>query len=94
MSINYYNPKTNERAIGKTGFSWWTLFLGFFVPMYRGHATAAIIMLVAALTTFGISHLVFPFFYNSWYRNWLYRKGFEEIREHRRMYEPADHQRV
>lgn len=51
----------------KLGFSWTMLFFGIFVPLIRGDFKWAIITLLAAAVTCGISWLVFPFIYNKIY---------------------------
>lgn len=59
----------------KVGFSWTMFFFGCFVPICRGDWKYAIISLLAALITGGISWLVFPFFYNKVYINDLIGSG-------------------
>lgn len=65
-----------------TGFSWTTLFFGFFVPLFRGDVKYAIIMLLAAICTMGISNLIFPFFYNSTYIRDLLEAGWRPRSQH------------
>lgn len=59
-----------------TGYSWTTLLFGCFVPLFRGDGKWFFIMLVCALITYGISNLIFPFFYNDVYIKGLLEKGF------------------
>ena len=59
-----------------TGFSWTTFFFGFFPALFRGDVKWALIMIVAAVCTWGISALVFPFIYNKRYIKSLLEKGF------------------
>ena len=73
--------KGNVVKKGFVGFSWTTFFFGFFVPLFRGDIAWSLIMLIAALCTFGLSNLVFCFFYNKKYTDNLLREGFEPIGE-------------
>lgn len=50
-----------------TGFSWTTLFFGFFPALIRGDIKWGLIMIVISMITGGISLLVFPFIYNKFY---------------------------
>lgn len=59
-----------------TGFSWTTLFFGFWVPVLRGWLGYAGITLVAAIFTFGLSWLVVPFLINKQYVKSLLEKGY------------------
>ena len=61
------------------GFSWTTLLFGWFVPLIRGDIKWFAIMLICNLLTFGISHFVFPFFYNKNYTNQLKMEDFKEV---------------
>ena len=52
---------------GFVGFSWTTLFFGFFVPLCRGDWKWFFIMIIACLLTFGFANFVFCFIYNKIY---------------------------
>ena len=58
------------------GFSWTTLFFGFFPALFRGDIKWGIIQLVLSCLTFGISWFVFPFIYNSIYARGLLENGY------------------
>ena len=75
--IIFEHPVTKEIKEAPVGFSWTTLLLGIFVPIYRGDCKWAIIMFLAALITFSISWIVFPFIYNKLYIKELIKKGFK-----------------
>jgi|GEM_PF-3390432 len=59
-----------------TGFSWTTLFFGFFVPLSRGDLIGLVIHLIASILSVGIFWLVWPFIYNKSYINRLLEKGY------------------
>ena len=56
------------------GFSWTTFFFGFFPALIRGDWLWALIMVVAAMVTFGLSGFVFAFIYNRLYIQSLLKK--------------------
>lgn len=59
-----------------TGFSWTTFFLVFFPALIRGDIKWGVIMLGLALTTGGLSNLIFPFIYNKIYIKSLIEMGY------------------
>lgn len=58
------------------GFSWTTLFFGFFVPLFRGDWKWVLIMLVLGLCSFGLANFILCFLYNSFYTKSLLEKGY------------------
>jgi hypothetical protein len=58
------------------GFSWPCLFCGFLWYLYKGMWGWGLITLILALSTFGISWLVFPFFANAQYAKSLLNQGY------------------
>jgi hypothetical protein len=60
-----------------TGFSWTTLFFGFFVPLLRGWYGYSAICLIASVVTFGFSGFVFPFLINKQYVKHLLEQGYQ-----------------
>jgi len=75
--IVFEHPVTKEIKETPVGFSWSTLFLGVFVPIYRGDWKWAIIMSLSGLITFGVSWIFFPFIYNKLYIKELIHKGYK-----------------
>lgn len=73
----------------KVGFSWTTLFFGFFAPLFRGDFKWGIIIfgfdILLGMFSFGIgallANLCFCFFYNRLYINDLLGKGYKPATE-------------
>ncbi len=84
MATTISLKKDNLIKKGLVGFSWTTFFFGFFVPIIRGDARWAIVMVVAALFTFGLSNIVFAFIYNKQYTTRLLESGYEPADEYSR----------
>ena len=78
-TINLKHPEFEVTKQVPVGFSWTVLFFGCFPALFRGDWKWAIVMLLLALFTFGISHLVFIFLYNKLYLNSLLDKGFTSV---------------
>lgn len=76
MQINLKHHQTGVVKLAPLGFSWTTVFGGVFVPLFRGDLKWCCIMMIAALFSFGMSWLVFPFLYNKLYVKDLIEKGF------------------
>jgi hypothetical protein len=76
MAATLNHVTTGEVKTVPTGFSWTTLFFGFFVPLFRGDILWAAIMLIVGIVTAGISVIIFPFFYNKVYIDSLLKKGY------------------
>ncbi len=76
--------KDNLIKKGLVGFSWTTLFFGFFVPIIRGDVKWAIVMVVVTLFAFVLSNIVFAFIYNKQYTTRLLESGYEPADEYSR----------
>ncbi|MTI16000.1 hypothetical protein E1162_01965 [Rhodobacteraceae bacterium RKSG542] len=70
------NPETGSLKEAPVGFSWTTLFFSFFPALLRGHLSLALLQLVLAVLTGGLSGLVFMFIYNKLYIKHLLSRGF------------------
>ena len=77
VTLDFTHPVSGAKAQAPVGFSWTTLFFGFFVPLLRTHYVMAVVMLVVALLTGGLSYAVFPFFYNKSYIKYLVNQGYK-----------------
>ena len=74
MEIKLVN-KTGLLKNCTLGFSWTTLFFGFFVPLFRGDIIFASIMLISTLII-PFLWIIFPFIYNKYYIKSLLEKGY------------------
>lgn len=77
------NPKTGELKTGYTGFSWTTLFFGFFPALFRADwitfiGVFVVYSILTATTGFGgiIAMFVWAFLYNRHYTLGLIKNGF------------------
>ena len=76
MKVFFKTPAGIPKEV-KIGFSWTTLFFGFFPALLRGDFKWAIIMFLAACVTVGFSWVVFPFIYNKLYIKEIIEKGWK-----------------
>ena len=76
MSTILTHQITGETRIAPTGFSFTTLFFGFFPALFRGDLFWAAIMFVTAMVTYGLAWLVWPFVYNGLHIQRLLKRGF------------------
>lgn len=63
----------------KVGFSWAVLFFGPLAFAYRGFWSAALLTLLFAFITLGLSAFVIPFVANKWYARWLAENGWSTL---------------
>ena len=71
-----YHPVNGATENTWEGFSWPCLFLGFIWYIYKGMWGWALIALILAMFTFGISWIFFPFHANDQYTNSLLKRGY------------------
>lgn len=67
MAINITIEKNGISKIVPVGFSWTTLFFGFFVPLFRGDVIWFVIMLALTILSLGFIQFILCFFYNRIY---------------------------
>ncbi len=75
-TITLRNPQSDHIRQAPVGFSWTVLLFGFFPPLFRGDWKWAVIMLLLALLTWGVSNILFAFLYNKLYIRDLIGAGF------------------
>ena len=76
MIVTLQHQETGLVKRTPLGFSWTTLFFGFFPALMRGDIKWSLIMLLTNFLTGGLSNFVFPFFYNRVYMNDLLQQGY------------------
>ncbi|WP_225047938.1 DUF2628 domain-containing protein [Lacticaseibacillus kribbianus] len=84
MHISMTHPTTHAVKQTKIGFSWTTLFFGFFPALFRGDWTWALIIALLQIATgtftwgisIGVISIIFAFIYNGMYVRGLINKGF------------------
>jgi hypothetical protein len=76
-NIRFVNSNTGMIKDVPSGFSWTTLFFGFFPALLRGDIIWALIMILVAILTLGISWWIFPFIYNGLHVNGLIKSGYK-----------------
>ncbi|MGA4519291.1 hypothetical protein ACPA0F_18695 [Solibacillus silvestris] len=85
MRVNLKREETQVFKSVKVGFSWTTLFFGFFPAAIRGDWKWSLLMLLASSITLGLSNFAFPFFYNKLYIRDLLESGYKPMDQESRM---------
>lgn len=83
-AVTLKNPSTGLIKTGYFGFSWTTLFFGFFPALFRGDFITFIggfaISIIIALITAGfgvfVISIIWAFMYNKYYTRKLLEKGY------------------
>ena len=78
-TLHLKQPMSGQLRAAPVGFSWTSLFFGFLPAAFRGHWSMAIIMVLLALLTFGLSGIYFAFAYNRMYINHLLNEGYQAV---------------
>lgn len=71
------HPSSGLIKKGYFGFSWTYLFFGWFVPLFRGELSVALLHLIFTLVTFGIWQFITAFLYNKQFMTRQLEKGYE-----------------
>ena len=74
--IIFEHPSTGIIKKAPVGFSWTILFFEPFVALVRCDFGGAILLLILAPLTFGMSCIIAPFVYNKLYIKKLLKKGY------------------
>lgn len=74
MKIRLKNQSDYVKEV-KIGFSWTTLFFGFFVPLFRGDWKWVLIMVIVCIITCWAACIPFAFIYNRQYIKGMLEKG-------------------
>ncbi len=77
MKVVLKHPQTGEIKESATGFAWWMLLFGVFVPLVRGDFKWFFLSLLLSIPTFGLIWIILPFIYNKIYIKELIKKGFK-----------------
>jgi hypothetical protein len=83
-TVQLQHPGTGVRKTGYYGYSWTTLFFGFFPALFRGDFItfigAFVVTVIIGLMTFGVGALlvgiVWSFMYNKYYTRRLLERGY------------------
>ena len=78
-TVNLKHPEFEVTKEAPVGFSWTILFFGFFPPLFRGDFKWAIVILLTALFTAGLSVFIFMFVYNKIFLKSLLEQGYTSI---------------
>lgn len=82
MAVNIALEKDGITKMVPVGFSWTTLFFGFFVPLFRGDIVWFIVMLALSLLSFGLINFILCFLYNRIYVNKYLKEGWRPADEY------------
>lgn len=75
--VRLQHPGTGLVKKGFVGFSWTTLFFGFFPALFRGDWGFGLILFLLCLVTGGLAGIIAAFIYNKSYTNRLIEKGYQ-----------------
>ncbi len=86
MKVTLKNIDTGVIKTSPTGYSWTTLFFGFFPAMFRGDLKGALIGFIGGCFGAWIFFAIFAAFYNKLYIKDLMEKRFTYANEETRQY--------
>lgn len=70
------HPQSGLTRKGYFGFSWTYLFFGWFVPLFRGELSVALLHLILTFCSVGIFQIILAFLYNKQYMTRMLEKGY------------------
>ena len=76
VKVTLKNDKTGIVKEVPVGYSWITLAVGFFLPIYRGDIKWFVFYFLTAIFTYGFGQYILAFFYNKNYIQNLIEKGY------------------
>ncbi len=74
--VTLLNEKTGISKEVPVGYSWITIAVGFFLPIYRGDIKWFAFYFLTAIFTYGLGPIILAFFYNKSYIQSLIEKGY------------------
>ena len=77
--VSLKNEQTGIVKEVPIGYSWITLAVGFFLPMYRADLKWFVFYFLGAIFTYGLGQWILAFFYNKNYIQNLLEKGYNPI---------------
>lgn len=66
-AVTIKHPPSGLVKKGYYGYSWTYLFFGWFVPLFRGELTTALLHMIFSVVTVGLWQIIVSFIYNRQY---------------------------
>ena len=78
----FKNPQNGYEETANGAFTWlWCLLFGFLYFLVKGNIVHALISFCLAIFTFGLSHLIYPFFVYGINRRKYLKNGWVTVKE-------------
>lgn len=81
MTIQLQHKDTAVIRNAPIGFSWTSLFFGFWVPLLRGDFVWCLLYIILSTVSLGLFWIIFPFIYNKIFLRKLLEKGYNPANE-------------